>query len=184
MTSPDQQPPVDPNTLPDPEDITEADLPAPPPRPGTQAPRRFAGTDQQIKSALTMYKVCAWITGIMLLLLVFEMIFKYVPDPGLELYAGGTLVDGSANGLSLQPEDSVTGGFNISIAVLIAHGWLYVVYLVAAFRLWSLMRWEAMRLLLIAGGGVVPFLSFIVEKRVHRETLAELEAHPEALRRY
>jgi hypothetical protein len=182
VTTPNQRPPVDPNTLPDPEDITEADLPAPPPRPGKDAPRRFAGTHQQIKSALTMYKICAWITGIMLLLLVFEMIFKY--GFGTELYAGGTLVDGSANGLSLQPEDSVTGGFNLSIAVLIAHGWLYVVYLVSAFRLWSLMRWNGMRLLLIAGGGVVPFLSFIVEARVHRETLQELEEHPEALRRY
>ncbi|MEW1979619.1 DUF3817 domain-containing protein [Citricoccus sp. NPDC079358] len=182
MTTPDQRPPVDPNTLPDPEDITEADLPAPPPRPEKSAPRRFAGTDQQIKSALTMYKVCAWITGIMLLLLVFEMIFKY--GYGTELYAGGTLADGAANTLSLQPEDSVTGGLNLSIAVLIAHGWLYVVYLVAAFRLWSLMRWNGMRLLAIAGGGVVPFLSFIVEKRVHRETLQELADHPEALRRY
>ena len=28
--------PVDPDTLPDPEDITEADLPAPPPRPGRE----------------------------------------------------------------------------------------------------------------------------------------------------
>ncbi|MFB9071317.1 DUF3817 domain-containing protein [Citricoccus parietis] len=129
-----------------------------------------------------MYKICAWITGIMLLLLVFEMIFKY--GYGTELYAGGTLADGAANTLSLQPEDSVTGGLNLSIAVLIAHGWLYVVYLVAAFRLWSLMRWNGMRLLAIAGGGVVPFLSFIVEKRVHRETLQELADHPEALRRY
>ncbi|HEY4613986.1 MAG TPA: DUF3817 domain-containing protein [Citricoccus sp.] len=182
MTRPDQQPPVDPNTLPDPEDITEEDLPEPPPRPGRQAPRRFAGTHQQIRSALTMYKVCAWITGIMLLLLVVEMIFRYGFNEFL--YAGGTTLSGEANVLSFQPVDSVTDGFNISIAVLIAHGWLYVVYLVAAFRLWSLMRWHGMQLLLIAGGGVVPFLSFIVEKRVHRETLQELREHPEAVRRY
>ena len=96
----------------------------------------------------------------------------------------GTTITGEPNVFSFQPVDSVTDGFNLSIAVLIAHGWLYVVYLVAAFRLWSLMRWHGMRLLLIAGGGVVPFLSFIVEKRVHAETLRELAAHPEALRRY
>ncbi|WP_371415391.1 DUF3817 domain-containing protein [Citricoccus sp. SGAir0253] len=168
--------------MPDPEDITEADLPAPPPRPGRQAPRRFAGTHQQIRSALGLYKVCAWITGIMLLLLVGEMVFKY--GFGTELYAGGTRIDGSPNTLSFQPEDSVTGGVNLSIAVLIAHGWLYVVYLVSAFRLWSLMRWHGLRLLLIAGGGVVPFLSFIVERRVHAETEREMAEHPEALRRY
>lgn len=175
-------PPVDPDTLPDPEDITEADLPAPPPRPGTQVRRRFAGTHAQILTALKFYKITAWITGIMLLLLVAEMIAKYAFH--VELYAGGTLATGEPNTLSFQLEDSVTGGLNLSIAVLIAHGWLYVAYLLAAFRLWTLMRWPAGRLLMIALGGVVPFLSFIVEARVHRQTLQEMAEHPEALQRY
>lgn len=175
------RPPVDPETLPDPEDITEADLPAPPPRPGREK-RRFAGTHAQIRGALGFFKVAAWVTGIMLLLLVIEMIAKY--GFGNELYAGGTTATGAENTLSFQPEDSVLDGFNLSIAVLIAHGWMYVVYLVAAFRLWTLMRWPAMKLFVIALGGVVPFLSFIVEHRVHRQTLQELAEHPEAVRRY
>ncbi len=37
---------------------------------------------------------------------------------------------------------------------------------------------------LIALGGVVPLLSFIVERRVHREAEADLAAHPEAAPRY
>ena len=35
----------------------------------------------------------------------------------------------------------VIGGVNLSVAVLIVHGWMYVVYLMSNFRLWSLMRW-------------------------------------------
>ena len=173
--------PVDPATLPDPEDITEADLPAPPPRPG-RAVRRFAGTRQQIVSADRIYKVCAYITGVMLLLLVAEMVFKY----GLhqELFAGGTTVDGEPHGFGLAPEKSVTGGVNLSLAILIAHGWMYVVYLLACFRLWSLMRWAPGRLRAMAGGGVVPFLSFVVERKVSGQVREELAQFPDAARRY
>ena len=173
--------PVDPASLPDPEDITEADLPEPPPRPGREH-RRFAGTQQQIRSATRLYVVCAWITGIMLLLLVAEMVLKY--GMHVELYAGGTTLDGDANGLGLHPTDSVTGGVNLSLFILIAHGWMYVVYLLASFRLWSLMRWEPLRLLAMAGGGVVPFLSFVVEKRMTRVVRDELHRFPDAARRY
>ena len=172
---------VDPASLPDPEDITEADLPEPPPRPGRES-RRFAGTQQQIRSATRFYVVCAWITGIMLLLLVAEMVLKY--GMHVELYAGGTTLDGDANGLGLHPTDSVTGGVNLSLFILIAHGWMYVVYLLASFRLWSLMRWEPLRLLAMAGGGVVPFLSFVVEKRMTRVVRDELHRFPDAARRY
>jgi integral membrane protein len=47
---------------------------------------------------------------------------------------------------------------------LIVHGWLYVVYLYANFRLWILLRWGIGKFLLIAAGGVVPFLSFFTER--------------------
>ncbi|RUQ43878.1 DUF3817 domain-containing protein [Micrococcus sp. HSID17228] len=161
--------------------MTEADLPEPPPRPGREH-RRFAGTQQQIRSATRLYVVCAWITGIMLLLLVAEMVLKY--GMHVELYAGGTTLDGEANGLGLHPTDSVTGGVNLSLFILIAHGWMYVVYLLASFRLWSLMRWEPLRLLAMAGGGVVPFLSFVVEKRMTRVVRDELHRFPDAARRY
>ena len=65
---------------------------------------------------------------------------------------------------------------NLSTVILILHGWFYVVYLYSDFRLWSLMRWTFPRFIIIALGGVVPFLSFIVERRVHRQTVAELDA--------
>ncbi|MDO5634617.1 MAG: DUF3817 domain-containing protein [Micrococcus sp.] len=173
--------PVDPDTLPDPEDITEADLGEAPPRPGRER-RNFGGTREQIRGATKFFKVCAYITGVMLIMLVVEMILKY--GMGRELFAGGTTLEGESNVLSLQPIDSVIDGFNVSTAILITHGWMYVVYLLAGFRLWTLMRWEFPRLLVIAGGGVVPLLSFFVERSIHREVDEELHRFPEATRRY
>jgi integral membrane protein len=61
---------------------------------------------------------------------------------------------------------------------------MYVVYLISNFRLWSLMRWPFLKLILLALGGVIPFLSFIVEKKFHAEVDAELAANPEAASRY
>jgi len=59
-----------------------------------------------------------------------------------------------------------------------------VVYLIADFRLWSLMRWRFPKFILIALGGVIPFLSFIVEGRIHKQVLAEVAANPQAPKRY
>src|SRR6185312_808374 len=126
----------------------------------------------RIRRALTFYRVFAYITGTMLLLLVLEMIFKYTPIQR-ELELGG------AHGfIALVPDGQVLA-VNLSLGILIAHGWLYVVYLFSDFHLWSIMRWPFSRFIAIALGGVVPFLSFIVEhfitRRVQKE-LAELEA--------
>jgi len=46
------------------------------------------------------------------------------------------------------------------------------------------MRWPFLKLVLLALGGVVPFLSFIVEKKFHAEVEAELAANPQAPQRY
>src|SRR5690625_4582395 len=86
-------PPVDPSTLPDPEDITEADVGEAPPRPEGKKKRRFGGTHQQIRSAQKLYKFTAWLTGLFLLLLVIQMIVKY--GFNRELFAGGTTEDRS-----------------------------------------------------------------------------------------
>ncbi|CAN5131898.1 DUF3817 domain-containing protein [soil metagenome] len=125
----------------------------------------------RIAGALRFYQVFAYITGTMLLLLVLEMVLKYSPI-AREIELGGAY-----GFLALVPVDTVTA-VNLSTGILIAHGWLYVVYLFSDFRLWSLMRWPFARFIAIALGGVVPFLSFFVEqiitKRVRRE-VAELE---------
>lgn len=118
---------------------------------------------------MTFYKVASVITGVMLLLLCAEMILKYAFQ--LELYGFG-----DAGFLYFAPMvETVAGwestgvGVNLSTGILIAHGWFYVVYLFACFQLWSLMRWQFAKFLLLACGGIVPLLSFFLEVRVARE---------------
>lgn len=133
-----------------------------------------------IRGALKFYQICSVITGVGLLLLVAEMILKYTPIR-VEVFLGGSggflwlapVVDG--------PEGLVsTGdGINLSLGILIVHGWFYVVYLFACFRLWSRMRWPFWRFLALASGGVVPFASFVLEVITARDVksyLAEREA--------
>jgi hypothetical protein len=132
-----------------------------------------------IRGALKFYQICSVITGTMLLLLCAEMLMKYVFH--LELYLGGSggflwwaeVVEGP-EGL-----ESTGDGFNLSLGILVAHGWFYVVYLFSCFRIWSLMRWNIWRLGMLAAGGIVPLLSFFMEARVGREVkqyLADREA--------
>ncbi len=129
-----------------------------------------------IRGALRFYQVCSIITGTFLLLLVAEMVVKYAF--GYELFLGGSggflyfsplTFDGKSSG----------NGLNVSMTILIVHGWFYVVYPFSCFRVWSLMRWPFWRFILLALGGVVPFLSFIMEAIVARDVkhyLAEREA--------
>lgn len=143
-----------------------------------------------IRGALRFYQICSIITGVGLLLLVAEMILKYTPLH-VELFAGGSggflwfapvIAGPTCEWWSLflpmtnDCEMVSTGdGFNISLFILIAHGWFYVVYLFSCFRVWSLMRWPFGRFLVLALGGIVPLLSFFMETKVAREVRAYLQ---------
>jgi hypothetical protein len=137
-----------------------------------------AETIPLINRALKVYRVCAYITGVFLLLLVIEMILKYVFSYEVELGGPNGLISLVNYFPSLGKSPGLTG-VNLSIGILIVHGWFYVVYLLSDFTLWSRMRWPFAMFILIALGGVIPFLSFIAEhfvaKRARRE-LAALEA--------
>ena len=62
------------------------------------------------------------------------------------------------------------------IGILFALGWVYVVYLVTVFDLWSKLRWRVGRLATMAAAGVVPVMSFVLERTVHTQALARIEA--------
>ncbi|WP_120339398.1 DUF3817 domain-containing protein [Cryobacterium soli] len=124
----------------------------------------------RIPGALKLYQVSSIITGVFLLLLCAEVVAKY--------FFGTELEGGGPNGfLALVPEGTVTAA-NLSTGLLIVHGWFYVLYLFADFRLWSLMRWPFPMFLLIALGGIIPFLSFFLEVKVGQRVKAYLAAHP------
>jgi integral membrane protein len=121
----------------------------------------------RIRSALRLYRVTSIVTGTFLLLLVLMMVFRYGFGVDIEM-------NGPYGFLALTPKEQIEG-INLSTIILIVHGWFYVVYLFSDFRLWSLMRWPFGRFILIALGGVIPFLSFILEVRIAREVRAYLD---------
>ncbi|UFR02213.1 MULTISPECIES: DUF3817 domain-containing protein [Streptomyces] len=100
------------------------------------------------KSVLTRYRVMAYTTGVLLVLLCLSMIAKY----GLD-------VDGAAD---------------FTRVVAIAHGWLYVVYLIFAFDLGSKARMPVGRQLWVLLAGTIPTAAFFVERKISRELEARV----------
>jgi integral membrane protein len=95
------------------------------------------------KSVLTRYRVMAYVTGVLLVLLTLGVIAKYVFD-----------MDGAAD---------------FTRVVGIAHGWLYVVYLVFAFDLGSKAKWPVGKQVWVLLAGTIPTAAFFVERKVSRE---------------
>jgi integral membrane protein len=104
------------------------------------------------KSVLTRYRVLAYVTGVLLVLLTLGMIGKYV----LEL-------DGAAD---------------FTYVVSLAHGWLYVLYLVFAFDLGSKAKWPVKKQIWVLLAGTIPTAAFFVERKVSRELEAKIEDSP------
>jgi hypothetical protein len=122
----------------------------------------------KIPGAVRLYKISAYVTGVMLLLLCMEMLLKYTP-----LHT--ELAIGDPRGFFVPAGTIRHPALDLSLGILIVHGWLYVVYLFMDFRLWSIMRWDFTRFILIALGGVIPLMSFFVEHRMAKTALAEYE---------
>lgn len=95
------------------------------------------------QSVLTRYRTLAYVTGVLLVLLTIGVIAKYVLE-----------IDGAA-------------GF--TKVVSIAHGWLYVLYLVFAFDLGSKAKWPLGKLAWVLLAGTIPTAAFFVERKVSRE---------------
>lgn len=138
--------------------------------PPDSRPEDFA----RIRSAAKFYRISSIITGTLLLLLCVEIILKYSP------LAVEAQLAGPQGFLALVPVGTVTA-FNLSTGILIVHGWFYVVYLLADFQLWSRMRWRFARFLVIALGGVIPFLSFFLERRIVREVFSYCTAQEQTV---
>jgi integral membrane protein len=133
----------------------------------------------QIRSALKLYKVSSFITGTFLLLLMITWGLRRLEVVSAGAFVGYDIFLFGPNGIaSFEPyindgEGLPATGINLTVAILVVHGWLYVLYLFADFRVWTLLRWSFLRFLIIALGGVVPFLSFITER--HYAKIAEDE---------
>lgn len=93
------------------------------------------------RSVLTRYRVMAYVTAVMLLVLCTCMIFKYGFDTGESL----------------------------TLVVSQIHGVLYIIYLVFAFDLGSKAKWPMGKLLWVLIAGTIPTAAFFVERKVVRE---------------
>lgn len=93
------------------------------------------------RSVLTRYRVMAYATAVMLLVLCTCMVFKYGFDTGEDL----------------------------TLLVSQVHGVLYIIYLVFAFDLGSKAKWPVGKLLWVLLSGTIPTAAFFVERKIVRE---------------
>ncbi|WP_206490045.1 DUF3817 domain-containing protein [Rhodococcus sp. KRD162] len=103
-----------------------------------------ANKNQKIASALLRYRILAYATGIWLLVLVTEMVAKYI----------------------FKVE-------NVPSWIAVVHGWVYLVYLVLTIDLAIKVRWPAGRTIGTLLAGTIPFLSFYVEHKRTKQVKAE-----------
>jgi integral membrane protein len=97
-----------------------------------------------VHAATTRFRVIAYVVGSLLILLTVGVV--------IQLAGGGkTLV-------------SIVGP---------VHGFLYIGYLLLGYDLARRARWPIWRMLPIALAGVVPGLTFVVERWVHRQVTGQ-----------
>jgi integral membrane protein len=97
-----------------------------------------------VDSALKPFRILAYIVGVMLLVLVTCIVLRY--------------------GFDIEGPSKIVSPI---------HGFLYMLYLVAAFDLSRRAGWPLKRMVLVMLAGTVPFVSFYAERRVSSWVTAE-----------
>ncbi|MDO5498661.1 MAG: DUF3817 domain-containing protein [Propionibacteriaceae bacterium] len=108
-----------------------------------------------VRKALTLYRIMAYVVGVLLVVLIcIGLPLKYWAfDPNLNAIGG-----------------------QINTVCGVAHGWLYMILLISAVYLGIRVKWTWKRLLAIALAGTVPFLSFVAEHFATKDVRAKLAA--------
>ena len=113
-----------------------------------------------MKTALLRYRVMANVVGVLLVVLILVGVpLKYLAEEGTGLQSTGEW---------------------ITQYLGVAHGWLYMIFLVMAFLLSRKARWDLGFTLTTLVCGTVPVLSFWAEHRATRRVRAQLAAEPDA----
>jgi integral membrane protein len=91
-----------------------------------------------VNAALTRYRIMAYIVGVGLIVLVFV-------------------------GIPIQ-----IWGHSKEVVAIVGpiHGFLYIVYLFAALDLARRARFSFVQMLAMVGAGLLPFLAFVIERRI------------------
>jgi integral membrane protein len=108
-----------------------------------------------VRNLVSTYRILALVVGVLLVALAIGMVMKYLLSEGTELQHFG---------------DQLTS------MVALAHGWIYIVYVVVAFLIARRAGWSLGFLAVLLVAGLVPVMIFFVEHRVITRLRAE---HPE-----
>lgn len=120
-----------------------------------------------MRSALVPYRILASIVGVLLIVLCLV---------GLPLHYGHLLHP------DLFPKGGTaeTLGAHISEYLGVAHGWLYMLFLISAFVLSRRADWDLRFTLVTLASGTVPVLSFWAERRATADVEAKIAAEERA----
>jgi integral membrane protein len=110
---------------------------------------RTSGRTDRVAALLVGYRIAAYATGVMLLVLTASVVLHY----GF----GDRRLAWSAP----------------------VHGFLYMGYLVTTVLLGTSVRWRPGRMVLVALAGTIPLMSFVAERSVTREVRGQLTAAPQ-----
>ncbi|MGH3775076.1 MAG: DUF3817 domain-containing protein [Pseudonocardiaceae bacterium] len=110
------------------------------------SPSRTGSPNHRVGTWLIGYRIAAYATGVMLLVLTLSMVLRY----------------------GFADERLVWSGP--------VHGFLYMGYLVSTVLLGTSVRWRPGRMVLVALAGTIPLMSFVAERSVTREVRAILSA--------
>ena len=113
-----------------------------------------------LRGAFVRYRVMAWVTGVVLAALTIWLVVGY----GFLDYAN----------TESKPE--------LYRLLWMAHGWLYVAYLVVGVDLAFRVRYSVLKTLGILIAGTVPFASFFAEAAVHKDLVKRELLAPSAER--
>lgn len=106
-----------------------------------------------MKPALTRYRVLAYLTGVLLLLLTLHVSVRY----------GQSRADGAAFADARGLGTWLPGG---EAWIPIVHGYLYMAYVAVSVELWFRTRLSPVRTVGVVLAGTVPFMSFVAERWV------------------
>ena len=106
-----------------------------------------------LRGSLTRYRVMATVVGLLLIVLILIGVpLKYLADEGTDPQRLGEWIT------------SYLG---------VAHGWLYMIFLITAFLLSRKARWDLSFTIVTLLCGTVPILSFWAEHRATAKVRAE-----------
>ncbi|MGH3887289.1 MAG: DUF3817 domain-containing protein [Pseudonocardiaceae bacterium] len=108
------------------------------------SPSRTGGPSHRVETWLIGYRIAAYATGVMLLVLTASMVLRYGFGDQRLVWSGPV------------------------------HGFLYMGYLVCTVMLGTSVRWRPGRMVLVALAGTIPLMSFVAERTVTRDVRANL----------